>query len=136
MSKHSFGDQHFTDLLEVCRIYRQHLDRGPADGSQSDLDCLRDSKVFSPNVGSRVKQSHNLSGYWITASDVRPLVSVAMETRQSKVIRLGCALMLSSDDMVDLKRKTVVRKRNSAIFASFAGPLPNFLNQPPLHERD
>ncbi len=44
--------------------------------------------------------------------------------------------MLSSDDMVDLKRKTVIRKRNPAIFASLAGPLPNFLNQPPVHERD
>jgi hypothetical protein len=123
-------------LSEVRRIYCQHLDRGSADGSQSDLDCFLNSKVFSPNVCSRVRQAHNLSRHWIAASDVRPFMSVAMEARQCQIVEVGFPVMLSGDDMVDLKRKTVVRKRDPAILASLTGPLPNLLNQPPIHERD
>jgi hypothetical protein len=133
--KYSLTDQCFTDLSEVRSIYGQHLNRCAADGSQSDLDSSLNLKVLAPDVRSRVKQTHDFAAHWIAASDIWPLVPIAVEAGQGQIINLSCTVMLSCNDMIDLKRKTVVRKRNQAVFAPLSGSLPNFLNQPRVHGR-
>lgn len=61
------------------------------------------------------------------ARDAQPFVPIVMKAGQGQIVARGCTVMLSCNDMINLKRKTVVRKRNLAILAPLSGPLPNFL---------
>jgi hypothetical protein len=42
--------------------------------------------------------------------------------------------MLSSNNMIALKGKTIIGKGNPAILTFLPCPVPNFLNQPPVHK--
>jgi hypothetical protein len=68
-----------------------------------------------------MKKTHDFPGYRVSARNVRPLMPVAMKTCQREIIKIGCALMLSCDYVVHLKRKTVVGRRDEAILAPVPG---------------
>jgi len=76
------------------------------------LDSSLKSEVLAPQVSSRVKQTRDFASHWIPVSDIRAFVPIAVEAGQDQIINLGSTVMLSCNDMIDLKRKTVIRKRN------------------------
>jgi hypothetical protein len=80
-----------------------------------------------------MKKAHDFLSRWVSARNVGPFVPVAMKTRQHQVIEIGCTLMLSSDYVVYLKRQTVMRKRDAAIFAALFGPPPDLTNRSLVH---
>jgi hypothetical protein len=75
-----------------------------------------------------MKERHDLSRRWIKPCNVGSFVPVAMETGKCKVGKISLSIVLPRDDMVYLKRKAVVRKRNSAILTPILGPPPNLLH--------
>ena len=83
-----------------------------------------------------MKDTNDLSGRGIAAGNVRPFVPVAMKACEGEIIDIVCALVLPGDDVVHLKWKAVVGKRDTAVFASIACPLPDFLNQSLVHCND
>jgi hypothetical protein len=61
--------------------------------------------------------------------DVRTLKTTAMEAGKGKIIGCGTVQMLSSNDVINLERNTVMRMRYSTVLTTIAGALPNLLNQ-------
>ena len=96
--------------------------------------CLKSGALMAST--STVARPMAVRPIWIAARDVRPLMPVTVEAGQGQIIELGSAVVLLCNDVVDLKRKTVVGKGNQAIFAALPRALPNFANQPLVHGRD
>jgi hypothetical protein len=59
--------------------------------------------VLSPSIVSRVEKATNRSGLWVDSGNIRPLVAVAVSTRESEVAGVGGAAMLLRNDMIDLE---------------------------------
>lgn len=52
------------------------------------------------SVGSRIKQTHQFTGYKVNGSYVGSFEAVAVETRQSKVLGHSPAAMFSRDEVI------------------------------------
>jgi hypothetical protein len=65
-------------------------------------------EVLAPRIGSRMKQTDQLTRIWVKSSDVGTL-----------------ALMLLGSDVIDLKAQRKGVLRNAAVFATVTRALPN-----------
>ncbi|ETX06186.1 MAG: hypothetical protein ETSY2_18640 [Candidatus Entotheonella gemina] len=81
--------------------------------------------MIIPIVLPRMKQAGELSSCRVKAGDIRSLVRVTSITTEGKVFFNRQTVMFLSNDMIDLKRKDVVRLRYAAVFADGICSLPD-----------
>ena len=81
--------------------------------------------MLFPPVSPRVKQLNDVSAIAVYSSNVRTLMIVAGETGKREVIWLVRSVMLSSNDVIDLKREQIEQLRHTAVFAGPIRALPN-----------
>ena len=72
-----------------------------------------------------MKQTNEFARLWITPGNVGAFEAVAMDARESEVLLISCAAVLTCDDVIDLKWSGMYSSRQLTIFASRAGSLPN-----------
>ena len=80
-----------------------------------------------------MKQRDDLPRPRVYPGDIRPLVAVAGEARQAKVLCLRLAEVMLGDDVIDLERQVEVTRRNLAVFAAASRPLPHEFLQRAIH---
>ena len=61
--------------------------------------------MLGPALGTRIKQTHQFTGYTVNGSYVRSFKAVAVETRQCKILGHSCAAMFSRDEVIRFVRK-------------------------------
>lgn len=86
-----------------------------------------------PVIFSRIEQPNELTRLTVRSSDVWPLVRVAVETGESKILKVSLAAVLPRDHMVDAKC-FVGRRSNMAVLATGSGALTNLSSNFPIHE--
>lgn len=116
-------------------VHRKYLNCRTSDSRLSGDGCSFQPKVFDPGVGSWMKETHNLARRGIEAGNVRPFMAIAMKTRQGQAAGAGCPAVLPGRNVIHLKRKAIVQRRNAAIFASAVRPKPDLAKQVPIHCR-
>jgi len=83
--------------------------------------------VGNPQIRSWIEQASQSAGLGIKTGDIGSLVSVAIEAAIGKVRQFGPAVVLSSDDVIDVKRLIIKPGRHSAVFADSASTSANLL---------
>ena len=74
-----------------------------ADWRATNEHRLLPLEMFSPHISPWMEQPNDLTNYRVNAGQVCALVAVAVDAAQRKVLALGWAAVLLSDDVVDLK---------------------------------
>lgn len=95
-------------------------------------------KVSKPSVAARIEKIRWLSCVRIQRGYVRPLVMVAVVTREGEVLKVGQSAVLRGNDMVGLMWSENVVLVYEAILATTRGPLShrrsNCRRNPGTHE--
>ncbi len=91
---------------------REALGRAPNEHSALPLE------VFIPVVFARIENRNDLSRVVISARDIRSLMRIAPKTTERKILFHCFAVMLASNDVVDLKRDGIELLRRLAVFAT------------------
>ena len=78
--------------------------------------------MLVPLLASWMKQRNDHIRDRVDARQVRPLVAVAVATRESQVFQHGGTTVLLGDDVVELKRQFSERFWETAILAAVTGP--------------
>ncbi len=91
------------------------------------------SKMAQPLVASRIEKRDDSSRFGIDTSDVRPFVTVARKTAKAKVARRCLTFVIFRNDVVDLKRNSLVFLRDLAVLATVSGSPPYQFLQRPFH---
>jgi len=108
---HHHSNRHTTDLC-------QRLELGAVP-----------YEMFRPVICSRMEEANNLAGIWIEPRNVGPFGAIAVDASEGKILVFACATMLPSDDVIDLEWSRVERRRQLAVFATGAGPLPDLADE-------
>ena len=111
------------DQFDAQAHSKRCVDGERRDGSTADAglsDQLRSDppEMTRPFLSSRIEEPDAPAGLRINASQIRALVSVAREARESQVAEYGSAAVLLGDDVIDLEGKFVESLRHSAVFAA------------------
>jgi hypothetical protein len=96
------GDQHMTMQEAGWSIKLEQQYTRPAGRRDANNACAVKIEMFCPSVVAWIKETHHCVADGIKACAVRSLVTVACQTSESKIIRLGGASVFESDDMVNL----------------------------------
>jgi hypothetical protein len=97
-------DQEVAMVEAKRRIDLEYVDRHATDCRSPNKLAFVPMKVIRPASAPRIKKRHGLSRKSIKSGNVRTLVLVAGEARQSEVLKRGCSAMLQTDHMVNLER--------------------------------
>ena len=80
------------------------MNGGPADWRQPYEARAIKSEMLGPKIKARVKQADELPRIGVKAGDVRTFEAIAVEASQRKVLYRCGSSMLSSNNVIDLKR--------------------------------
>jgi hypothetical protein len=117
-----------TDFDGFGIIHCQHYNSRAPDGSKSDKIGTVPAEMPRPFVASRVEELGEPLTSWINPGDVRPLVAVAMQARESQIVHRGWPPVLTCDDVIDGKVDSGIEPlRDAAILASEVRSLPYLL---------
>jgi hypothetical protein len=122
-------------LNSVGVVHRQHSHGRASDGRQADDPKRVARKVLDPGLLSRVEKRRHDSGVWIDARKIRALVKIAMLTGKGEIILPLRSAMLQRDDVLDVKRKSIVVGMKLAILAAVVGANGNSFAIRITHER-
>ncbi len=81
-----------------------------------------------------MEQAYELLSIGVPSRDIRSLVAIAVKAGMRQIVGRRLSAVLASANVIDLKRKSVLRMRNTAIFASSPGSFPNKVNKRWIHE--
>jgi hypothetical protein len=116
--KDAFLDENLPQSDSVSRIDRQDIDCCSADICATHENGPVPQEVFVPGIIPGIKQPDDFSTLTINAADVGPFVIVACKAGESQVVVSLRAMMLLSDDVIDLKSQLIKLLPHSAILAS------------------
>lgn len=85
--------------------------------------------MFRPDVAAWVKEPYYLPRIGIDARDVGAFVSIAADASKSEIVQFGLPAMLSGENVVDLKRRQVVRGGQVAIFTPMTSSGPDLTSK-------
>ncbi len=117
----------------MIEIDLEDANRRPPSGRLAHEYRPIPSKMARPLVASRIEKRDNFSRHGVDTSDVRPFVTVARKTAKAKVARLCHTFVIFCDDVVDLKRNSLVFLRDLAVLATVPGSPPNQFLQRTIH---
>ena len=105
--KFSLLHQGYTNRDEIGFIDREHLHRNQTDVALRRQNGAVPLKMVAPVIRARMEQPDNFSSRGMPSRDVRPFMPIAVETCEREVVALGCAAMLTGDDVVDVERQRI-----------------------------
>jgi len=114
------------------------IDSQDGNGRTADWRATEEHRIlplemFSSHISPWMEQPDDLTNYRVNAGQVCALVAVAVDAAQRKVLALGWAAVLLSDDVVDLKIEAGETLREMAVLTSKPSSLTNEFNELPLH---
>jgi hypothetical protein len=123
----ALSDEFRADTEAVARIHREHVHGRSARGSQPDDESFPKREMVSPAFLAGAKKANDLPAVRIDASEVWPLVRIAMDASQGEVHGIVGAQVLPGDDVFDVVRRLGVLLRMEAVFTTIAGSPTNKL---------
>jgi hypothetical protein len=97
--------QRRTKLDAVIAVHVEKIDGSATFRSQAEDASLKDPKVLAPNMLTWVVEGGNQASVGIDRSDVRSLLQVAPDTAKTQVVVIVRAVVLTSNDVIDLVRE-------------------------------
>jgi hypothetical protein len=76
-----------------------------------------------------MKKPNQRRGRVVDPGDVWPFVAVAVQASQRQIVQLRFTAMLASDDVVNVERQRIHRRRKMAVFATFTRAGPDLLGE-------
>jgi hypothetical protein len=131
--KNKFVDQFLPESDTMVEIDLEDANRRPPSGRLAHEYRPIPSKMARPLVASRIEKRDDFSCLGVDTSDVWPFVTVARKTAEAKVARLCHTFVIFCDDVVDLKRNSLVFLRDLAILATVSGSPPYQFLQRTIH---
>ena len=113
----------------MMQVDCKHIDRYPTSWRHANQNCTLPMEMLCPLVSPRVEQSNDVSAISVYARDVRTLVVVAGEAGKCKVVGGVGAVVLTCDDVVDLKSEQIELLRYATILADIVGALPYAIDE-------
>jgi hypothetical protein len=132
-SKSVFLKQFDSEKKKIGSIHSENLDRGAPAGRPSQQMSAVKVKMLVPEIGSRMEQANEFPGLRIQPGDVRTFETIAMEASECKIFAYCCPSVLAGDDVIDLKRESVVRMWDSTVFTPISCSFPNLPKQLLVH---
>ncbi len=129
----SLDEENLTHFKEGWFVDGEYVDCGTTDRCQSDQRRPRPREMFCPDIFAGIKQPDKLARLLIRSRDVRPLVRVAMQAGERKIINRGLAAVLACNHVVDAKG-FVGRRSDMAVLASGSGTLTDLSANLAIHE--
>jgi len=96
----------------------QDFNGGSPNGCPSNEDRSFPGEVITPAILPRMIQSRHLACFRIDASNVRPLVVIAVKTRESEILGDRLAAVFFGDHVVDLVSWVSKHLRHLAVFTA------------------
>jgi hypothetical protein len=87
----------------IVRVHAKHVDRRAADGRPSNNDDAAPLKMIIPAVNAWIEQNCHQTCRRIDAREIRALVEVAVDARESKIIGVACTAVLSRNNVLDME---------------------------------
>lgn len=115
-------------------IHVQEPHGGAPSRSQPDNLDAAPSKMPCPRVTAGVKQRDYLARVWINAAEVRTLVKIAPVTGEGKIGRIITAVVLASNDVLNMKWNVSRRLRQPTVLARFTGASPDKASNFHIHQ--
>jgi hypothetical protein len=101
MRKSSHLLQHLPLNKTLWRVQLEQADGCSAYWRYTDNSCCLDSKMFSPFLGTGIKQPDQFTGKRIKRGKVCPLVQIAVQTGKSHIFLRCWSTMLEGNYMID-----------------------------------
>jgi len=119
------GEQEHPPFFDPLRaIQLQQTDGRPAGGCvASERPIGGEIEMGRPGVLSGIEQRHDVAGLGIDRRQVTALVPVAKGAAEGEIVRVGRAIVLFSDDMINVVRGKTERLWDCAVFTAPGGPL-------------
>jgi hypothetical protein len=114
----------------IVIIQAENLHRHSAFRSQREDRCFIPPEVFRPNLRAGIKQRNKDVSERIKRANIWPLVAIAAQARERKVILLSFTSMLTWHDVVWLMPMQRYCLWQQTILTARAGPVCNQLAQP------
>ena len=104
LAERTLVDKRLTHLQELGVIHRQDLNGNSPDRREADKKRSIQTEMLGPSVLAWMVQADDFTSNGIAASDVGPLVTITVETRECQIVDAVLALMLARNDVIDLGR--------------------------------
>lgn len=132
--KNAFEHQGFTDRPKIRFVDPQNLDCHAADRRSTNEITADPLEVYGPVIPPRMEKRNKRCGDGVYACNIGALVTIAVETRQGKIVQPSLAAMLAADDVVYVKDEWISRRRKAAILTPTSGPRPDLPSEVSVHE--
>jgi len=113
----------------MMQVDCKHIDRYPTRRRHANKNSTLPAEMLCPLVSPRVEQSNELSAISVYARDVRALVVVAGKAGKRKVVGGVGAVVLTCDDVVDLKSEQIEWLSYATILADVVGTRPYAIDE-------
>jgi hypothetical protein len=123
--EHAFTGQSFSKPYSMREVNGKHVNGDVTCRCEAHEQSAVPLEMIFPPVSSRVEQSNDVTAIAIYSDNVRPFVVVAGEAGEREVIGLVRSVMLTRDDVIDLKCEQVERLRHTEVLAGPFGASPN-----------
>ena len=104
------------------------------DRGDANQDGTVPSKMVGPLLTTRMEQWNYLPSLRIDSGQVWPFVAIALRTTERQVIRLGRAVVLFGNDVINLKTPTVLVLPELAILTAIGSTDAYELLQRTVHD--
>lgn len=128
------ANEGFPHGTEVRAVDRKHLDRDTANCRSAAQRRSCPLEVLIPPVHARMEESRELPCFRIGSGDVRACAPIAVKASQGEILEDSLASMLTSDDVIDMKRQRVNPGGKLTVLASVPGTRPDFPDNLPVHK--
>ena len=93
-----------TKLDAVLAVHVEKIDGSATFCSQAEDSRLENPEVLAPNMLTRVVEGGYQTSVGIDRSDIRSLLQVAPDAAKTQVVDIVRAVVLTSDDVINLER--------------------------------